>query len=143
MLHRLTDLFPRGAKPPHQAIVLPANLAAMSRRADDRKATYSKVFRFTAADAQGKIPQTVQIVGSFTHWRPVDLVRQGAHGNWQANIADIEGNKTHHYLLLLDGKPATYPHSDGYAKPEGPNEERFALETARGPRVYMLFAQAK
>jgi hypothetical protein len=143
MLHRLTDLFPRGAKPPHQAIVVPANMAAMNRRADDRKPTYSKVFRFTVADAQGKTPHTVEIVGSFTHWRPVTLPRLSAHGNWQANIEEIEGNKTHHYMLLLDGKPAPYPHSDGYAKPEGPNEERYALETARGPRVYMLFAQTK
>ena len=34
-------------------------------------------------------------------------------------------------------------HADGVAPPHGPQEERFAVQTPRGPRVFMLFAQAK
>jgi hypothetical protein len=35
------------------------------------------------------------------------------------------------------------PNCDGLAIPRGPIELQFALPTARGPRVFMLFAQAK
>ncbi|MEK7780161.1 MAG: glycogen-binding domain-containing protein [Verrucomicrobiota bacterium] len=140
MLHRLTDLLPKGAgaKPahPHAHAKVPHTIGARS----NTKPTYSRVFRFKADHA--KQPQSVEIIGSFTHWRPVPLAHHGAH-SWQANIENIEGNKTHHYMLLVDGQPAAYPDSDGYAKPEGAQEERYALTTLRGPRVYMLFAQTK
>lgn len=86
----------------------------------------------------------MEIVGSFTDWRPVPLAKTpGSHGNWQATIENIPGNKTHHYMLLMDGKPHLDKHSDGYAVPLGPFEERYALETPRGPRLFLLFAQAK
>lgn len=139
MLHRLTDLLPKRATlpPPLANAKVPMTIGARSQA----KPTYSRVFRYKG-DAQHKHPHSVEIVGSFTHWRPVPLAHHGAH-NWQANIENIEGNKTHHYMLLVDGQPAPFPDSDGYAKPEGPQEEQYALTTARGPRVYMLFAQTK
>ena len=140
MLHRLTDLFPGAKKPAHPAAHahVPHNVGARS----NAKPTYSKVFRVKVPDQHGKPPHSVEIVGSFTNWRPVPLAHHGAH-NWHGNLENIEGNKTHHYMLLVDGQPAAYPDSDGYAKPEGAQEERYALTTVRGPRVYMLFAQTK
>lgn len=146
MLHRLTDLFPKGAAPKPALPPTMVRTTQIGSARSNAKPTYSKVFRYTA-DAQHKHPHSVEVVGSFTDWRPVPLAHHGAHhgqsGHWQANIENIEGNKTHHYMVLVDGKPATFPHSDGYAKPEGMQEERYAIETVRGPRVYMLFAQTK
>mgnify|MGYP007051629289 FL=1 len=62
---------------------------------------------------------------------------------WHATIDSIPGNKTHHYMILVNGQPVNDRNSDGLAVPSGPDEERYQLMTARGPRVFMLFAQAK
>jgi hypothetical protein len=146
MLHRLTDLFPKSAASKaaaahvHTQAQLKTSHPVSAR--NTAKPTYSKVFRVTVPDHHGKHPHSVEIVGSFTDWRPVPLAHHGAQ-SWQGNIENIAGNKTHHYMLLVDGHPAVYPDSDGYAKPEGLQEERYALHTPRGPRVYMLFAQTK
>ncbi len=142
MLHRLTDLFPKRAAAKSALASVPAKPSHSMNARDTAKPTYSKVFRVTVPDHHGKHPHSVEIVGSFTDWRPVALAHHGAQ-SWQGNIQDIPGNKTHHYMLLVDGHPAVYPDSDGYAKPEGALEERYALHTPRGPRVYMLFAQTK
>jgi hypothetical protein len=142
MLHRLTDLFPKRATATSAHPHAHAKAAHPVSARNTAKPTYSKVFRVTLPENHGKHPHSVEIVGSFTDWRPVPLAHHGAH-NWQGNIENIAGNKTHHYMLLVDGHPAVYADSDGYAKPEGMHEERYALHTPRGPRVYMLFAQAK
>ncbi len=64
-------------------------------------------------------------------------------GSWQVALHDIGGNRTHHYMLLVDDHPAQDKHCDGLAVPHGPEEEKFAITTFRGPRVFMLFAQTK
>jgi hypothetical protein len=46
-------------------------------------------------------------------------------------------------MLLADGKPVEDGHSDGMAIPTGAQELQFAIATARGPRVFMLFSQTK
>ena len=112
-------------------------------RTDERKPVYSKVFRWKLPEGQTESPQTVEIVGSFTEWQRVPLVNDHKVASWHATIHDIPGNKTHHYMLLVDGKPAPDKTCDGYALPSGPQEERYAIETVRGPRLYMLFAQTK
>ncbi|HEY0454896.1 MAG TPA: hypothetical protein VGE41_00870 [Verrucomicrobiae bacterium] len=71
------------------------------------------------------------------------LIRDSAQGTWGTTIHHIEGHRTHHYMLLVDGQPANDKNSDGLAVPHGAEEERYALQTVRGPRVFMLFAQAK
>jgi hypothetical protein len=109
----------------------------------DHKQTYSKIFRWRLPDGQTAEPATVEIVGTFTHWKPVPLGHDGKQDSWHAIIHHIEGNRTHHYMLLVDGKPAQDKNSDGYAVPHGPQEEQYALATFRGPRVFMLFGQAK
>ena len=114
-----------------------------SRSAQNQKAVYSKVFRWHHGPGEHD-PNTIEIVGSFTDWRPVPLAKTpGSHGNWHATIENIPSGKTHHYMLLMDGKPHADKHCDGYAVPLGPQEERYAMETPRGPRLFLLFAQAK
>jgi hypothetical protein len=46
-------------------------------------------------------------------------------------------------MLLVNGKPAKDSNSDGFAIPHTAEEKQFALETPRGPRVFMLFSQTK
>ena len=62
---------------------------------------------------------------------------------WQVTVDNIEGNKTHHYMLLANGHPANDKLCDGYTVPHGDIEHRYALTTPRGPRLFLLFAQAK
>ena len=106
-------------------------------------ASYSKVFRWRLPDGQTQEPKKVEVVGSFNHWQPVELLRDGVLDAWHVTIHHIPGGKTHHYMYLMDGKPTYDKNCDGLAVPSGPQEEKFALQTPRGPRVFMLFAQTK
>lgn len=104
---------------------------------------YSKVFRWRLPDGQTQEPSRVEVVGSFNHWQPVALTRDSVLDAWHVTIHHIPGNRTHHYMYLVDGQPAYDKNCDGLAVPSGPLEEKFALTTPRGPRVFMLFAQTK
>jgi hypothetical protein len=108
-----------------------------------RKQTFSKVFRWRLPDGQTQEPATVEVVGSFTHWQKVPLIRDGVLDAWHVTLHHIEGNRTHHYMLLVDGKPVQDKNADGLAIPHGPQEEEYQLMTGRGPRLFMLFAQTK
>lgn len=105
--------------------------------------TYTKIFRWRLPDGQTATPQTVEVVGSFTHWQKVTLQRDGVLDAWHATIHHIPGNKTHHYMILVDGQPVQDKHCDGLAIPHGAQEEQYAIQTARGPRLFMLFGQTK
>jgi hypothetical protein len=105
--------------------------------------SYSKVFRWRLPDGQTKEPSRVEVVGSFNHWQPVELMRDSVLDAWHTTIHHIPGNRTHHYMYLVDGQPVYDKNCDGLAVPSGPAEEKFALATPRGPRVFMLFAQTK
>ena len=115
------------------------------RRRDDGAppASYSKVFRWRLPDGHTQAPERVEIVGTFTHWQPVPLHRDSVCDAWHATIHHIPGNKTHHYMLLVDGQPSPDKTCDGMVPAHGPQEEQFALTTEKGPRVFMLFAQTK
>ena len=112
----------------------------MKPKIEARKLVFSKIFRWQSAN--GATPATVEVAGTFTHWQPVPMTRE-ISGGWQLTLHDIPGNRTHHYMILADGHPVQDRHSDGLAVPHGPQEEKFAITTARGPRVFMLFAQTK
>ena len=71
------------------------------------------------------------------------LMRDGVLDAWHVTLHHIQGNRTHHYMLLVDGKPAYDKTCDGLAVPRGPDEERYQLTTDKGPRGLMLFAQTK
>lgn len=108
-----------------------------------RQQTFTKVFRWRLPDGETEEPKTVEVAGSFTHWQKVALHRDGMIDAWHVTIHHIPGNRTHHYMLLVDGAPV-YDHTcDGLAVPHGFQEEQFALATDKGPRVLMLFAQTK
>ena len=108
-----------------------------------RPLTFSKAFRWQPPEGQTPKPGTVEIVGSFTHWQKVPLTQANEFDGWHVMIEHISGNRTHHYMLLVDGKPALDENADGMAVPRGPQEEQFQFMTARGGRVFMLAAQAK
>jgi len=115
----------------------------VSHAAANRKPTYSKVFRWSLPDGETAEPTSVEVVGSFTDWQRVPLLKDAKVKTWHATVQNIPGNKTHHYMLLIDGKPTMDKGCDGYALPQGDFEERYAIQTARGPRLFMLFAQTK
>jgi len=108
-----------------------------------RGQTFSKIFRWRLPDGQTEPPGTVEVVGSFTHWQKVALHRDSAMDAWHVALHHIQGNRTHHYMLLVDGKPTYDKTCDGLAVPHGPDEERYQMPTDKGPRVMMLFAQTK
>lgn len=105
--------------------------------------TFSKVFRYRLPDGQTEEPKKVEVVGTFSHWQPVPLHRDGKLDSWHATVHHMPGNRTHHYMLLIDGIPVMDKNCDGLAVPHGPQEEQYALQTARGPRVLMIFAMTK
>ncbi len=109
----------------------------------DRTQTYSRVFRYRLPDGQTAAPGTVEVIGSFTHWKKVPMIRDSVLDAWHVTVHHIVGNRTHHYMLLLDGKPAYDKNCDGLAVPHGYDEAQYQLATDKGPRVFMLFAQAK
>jgi hypothetical protein len=107
------------------------------------KPVYSKVFRWNAPPDWPSPPQSVELIGTMTDWRRVPLLLDSKTHTWQATVQNIPGNKTHHYMLLVDGKPTQDKNCDGLAMPVGAMEEQYAITTPRGPRVFMLFAQTK
>ena len=121
----------------------PPSGISLRRDSGDRKTAYSKVFRWRLPDGQTHEPASVEVVGSFTHWQKVALKRDGVLDAWHVTLHHIEGNRTHHYMLLIDGKPGYDKTCDGLAVPHGTQEEQFQLMTDKGPRVFMLFAQTK
>jgi hypothetical protein len=121
----------------------PSPSATSGQSAQQNGMTFSKVFRWRLPDGHTEEPGSVEIVGSFTQWKPVPLKRDGVLDAWHATLHQIPGNKTHHYMFLVDGKPSYDKHCDGLAVPHGPHEERYAFATDKGPRVFMLFGQTK
>ena len=107
------------------------------------KPTYAKVFRWRLPEGRTQEPATVEIVGTLTNWEKVPLTRDSKVDAWHVTIHHVPAHKTHHYMLLVDGQPVHDKNSDGLAVPHGPQEERYQLMTSRGPRLFMLFAQAK
>ncbi|HUA68469.1 MAG TPA: glycogen-binding domain-containing protein [Candidatus Saccharimonadales bacterium] len=105
--------------------------------------TYAKIFRWRLPDGHTEKPAKVEVAGTFNNWQKVPLMRDGVLDAWHVTLHQIPGNRTHHYMLFVDGKPAQDKHCDGLAVPHGPLEEQYALQTIRGPRVFMLFAQTK
>lgn len=147
MIGYFKNLITAPSKPPQRNSPLMAEpVSAVTRPAanrSDRVQTYSKVFRYRLPDGRTDEPQTVEVVGSFTHWKPLALDRDSVLNGWHLTVHHIVGNRTHHYMLLVDGKPVHDKMCDGLAVPHGPQEEQFQLMTEKGPRVLMLFAQTK
>jgi 1,4-alpha-glucan branching enzyme len=91
----------------------------------------------------GPMPVRVEIVGSFTNWQKVPMKYDRTSAVWQVTLENIPGNCTHNYMVLVNGRPSKDKNSDGLAMPHTDEEKQYALETPRGPRVFMLFSQTK
>jgi hypothetical protein len=88
-------------------------------------------------------PVSVEVVGTFTGWRALLFVQDTITDTWHLALDGIPGNRTHRYMLLVNGVPTHDKNCDGLAVPEDFEERRHQLMTARGPRVFLLFAQTK
>jgi hypothetical protein len=128
---------------PRIKVTLPARTASPHPGHPERPHSFTKIFRWRPPDGHAPPPATVEIVGSFTHWQKVPLTRDSAQDAWHVTIHQIPINRTHHYMLLVDGKPVHDKHGDGLAVPHGPQEEQYQIMTPRGGRVFMLYSQTK
>jgi hypothetical protein len=146
MFQSIGSMFGGGVSRPKSTHVTPppgCSPPIASRGAEDRRPTYSKVFRWTLPHGETVEPASVEVVGSFTDWQKVLLPKDAKMKTWHTTIHDIPGNMTHHYMLLVNGSPTMDKGCDGYALPQDEIEQRYAIQTARGPRLFMLFAQTK
>lgn len=134
---------PLGGKPPQRSGPVIPESAAASAAPTGRAQTFTKIFRWRLPEGQTQEPATVEVVGTFSNWQKVPLTRDGVLDAWHVTLHHIPCNRTHHYMLLVDGQPVRDKHCDGLAVPHGTQEERYALQTVRGPRVFMLFGQTK
>ena len=135
-----------GKKPPQKGGPLgwePRSPLTQNKTKERAAASYAKVFRWRLPDGHTETPQSVEIVGSFTGWQKVPLLRDGTLDAWHATLHNIPAHQTHHYMLLVDGKPTQDKNCDGMAIPRGPEEDQVTRLTSLGPRVGMLFAQTK
>jgi hypothetical protein len=108
-----------------------------------RAVVFTKIFRWQSENPTGPQPISVAVIGSFNGWQKTPLRFDRTNGIWQLTLEGIPGNCTHNYMLLVNGKPASDKNSDGLAIPHTAEEKANALETPRGPRVFMLFSQTK
>ena len=117
-------------------------------RIAQRKATsrsgpiFSKIFRWQPPPGTPR-PVSVEVAGTFTGWRALPFTRDEVTDTWQLRLDGIPGNRTHRYMLSVDGVPAPDKNCDGRAVPEDFEERQHQLMTARGPRIFLLFAQTK
>jgi hypothetical protein len=119
------------------------NGSSLRKDFSERKQVFSKVFRWQLPDRHTREPVSVEVTGSFTNWEKVPLTYDRARDTWQVMLHEIRNNRTHHYMILVDGKPAYDKHNDGLAFPQGSEEAQYQIMTDKGPRVFMLFAQTK
>ena len=95
---------------------------------------FAKVFRW---------PKAVEVIGSFSGWRKVPMSYDPPRKTWQVILNDIEGNRTHRYVILVDGRPSYDKTCDGLVAPQTPDETKWGIVTPRGSRVLLMFAQTK
>lgn len=108
----------------------------------ERKPVFTKVFRWSLPKDETGEPEIVEVAGTFSEWKKIPMTRDIVSG-WHLTLHNIPCNRTHHYMIFANGKPVQDKNSDGLAIPHGGEEEQFAIETPRGLRVFMLFAQTK
>jgi hypothetical protein len=104
---------------------------------------FTKVFRWPVPAEQTPQPTTVEVAGSFNGWRKIPLSYDAPSRTWQIILNDIEGNRTHSYVILVDGKPSYDKTCDGLTTPQTPDEAKCQIATPKGPRLMLLFGQTK
>jgi len=58
-------------------------------------------------------------------------------------LRNVTSNRTHRYVILVDGKPSYDGTCDGLAPAQEAQEKRYQIETEHGPRVMLMFGQTK
>jgi hypothetical protein len=144
MFQKISSFF-RGGTPPKSGPLVqePSAPSNGSSSSASRQQTFTKVFRWRLPEGQTKEPVKVEVIGSFTKWQKIPMMRDSVLDAWHVTLHHIQGNRTHHYMLLVDDAPYYDRTADGVATPHGPDEERWAVQTEKGPRVLMLWAQTK
>ena len=107
-----------------------------------RPATFNKVFRWTQ-EQPGDAPTLVEVAGTFSNWERYPLWYNETSSVWQLTIEGIPGNRTHTYMIFVDGQPANDKTADGLAIPQTLPEKQHQFMTPRGPRVFLLYSQTK
>jgi hypothetical protein len=126
-----------------KARVSPTGQGSAEAEKREQRFGFSKVFRWPVPADQTPAPTTVEVIGSFSGWRKVALNYDAPSRTWQIIMNDIEGNRTHRYVMLVDGKPSYDKNCDGLAAPQSPEEAKWQIATPKGPRIMLLFAQTK
>ena len=129
-------------RPPEATITRTARLRPEAEKREQRTG-FTKVFRWPVPADQTPQPTTVEVAGSFNEWRKVPLSYDPPTRTWQVALNNIEGNRTHRYVILVDGKPSYDKTCDGLTIPQTPDEAKCQIATPRGPRVMLLFGQTK
>ena len=104
---------------------------------------FTKIFRWPVPAQQTPQPTAVEVVGSFSEWQKLPLTYDRPSRSWQLILNNIQGNHTHRYVILVDGKPTYDKNCDGLTAPLSPQEAKWQIETPKGPRVMLLFSQTK
>src|SRR5438445_8156630 len=86
----------------------------------EQRTGFTKVFRWLVPSDQKPPGTTVEVLGSFSGWRKIPLNYDPPSRTWQVIMNDIEGNRTHQYVILVDGKPSYDKTCDGLAAPQTP-----------------------
>ncbi len=135
------------SKPPEPRVALagvsPTASAQLKADPRDHQVGFTKVFRWPVPAGQTPQPTTVEVVGSFSGWRKVPLAYDKVTKTWWVSLDNILSNHTHQYVIVVDGKPSYDKTCDGLAAPQSPEEAKWQIDTAKGPRVMLLFAQTK
>ena len=109
----------------------------------EQRTGFTKVFRWPVPADQTPQPTTVEVAGSFNGWRKVPLSYDPPTRAWQVTLNDIEGNRTHRYVILVDGKPSYDKTCDGLVTPQNSEEAKWGIASPRGFRLMLLFSQTK
>jgi hypothetical protein len=104
---------------------------------------FTKVFRWPVPTEQTPQPATVEVAGSFNGWRKVPLSYDSPTRTWHIALNNIEGNRTHRYVIFVDGEPSYDKTCDGLVAPQSPEETKWQIAMPKGPRVMLLFGQTK
>jgi hypothetical protein len=146
MINGITDFIERRCttmtRPPG-ARILPSLPRRPEAGKHEQQTGFTKVFRWPVPADQTPQPTTVEVAGSFNGWRKVPLSYDPPTRTWQIALNNIEGNRTHRYVILVDGKPSYDKTCDGLTTPQTPDEAKCPIATPKGPRIMLLFGQTK
>jgi len=133
----------KGRARPPEARIIPTVPRDPEAEQYEQRTGFTKVFRWPVPAEQTPQPTTVEVVGSFSGWRKVPLSYDPPSRTWRIILNNIEGNRTHRYVILVDGKPSYDKTCDGLTTPRTREEAKWQITTPKGPRIMLLFGQTK